>query len=165
MGGSSLKRIFFWQKKKKNSPLNRAWKHLRRALPNKKHKKKKKSILPLDKVNLNNLRKKQHSQKRSSLTTDKKELLKRLSLGNRRKESIQAEPKDGGGLGKIGVQIKKKFSQESAEVVPPSVSLEETEEEKEETSGKTARRVSKKKLSDVIKSLCPGGSKAGRQLN
>ncbi|KAF3687952.1 hypothetical protein EXN66_Car003624 [Channa argus] len=162
MGGSSFKRIFLWRKKKKKSPLNKAWKHLRRALPSKKPKKK--SLLPLDKVNRNNLRKKKPSQKRSSLTTDKKApiSLKTLSLGNVRKDSIQTAPpteeKDGGGLGKIGEQIKKKFSKESTKVVP--VSLKETKEDKEEISGKAETRVPKKKLNDILKSIRPTGSKA-----
>ncbi len=114
MGGSSSKRSFFWQKKK-TSPTKKAWSQLRRALRNKKHKRK--SILSLDKLKLDNLRREKHSLKRFSLPTDKKEatLLKRLSLGNIRKGSIQTAPpgrkeKDGGGPGKVREQKKRKFS-------------------------------------------------------
>lgn len=114
MGGSSSKQTFPWQKKKK-SPLNKAWSQLRGALPNKKRKKK--SGLSLNKLNLNNQRK--PSQKRFSLSADKKEplSLKRFSLGNIRKESIppassERKEKDDGGLGRLGEQIKRKFSQE-----------------------------------------------------
>lgn len=76
MGASSSKRHFFWQKKK--SPLERAWGHLKGALPTKKSKRK--SIL--EKLKPRNL-KKTKSKKRFS-RTDKKEteLFKRLSLGN-----------------------------------------------------------------------------------
>lgn len=93
MGGSSSKRTFFWQKKKK-SPLNKAWSHLKGALPNKKRRKKKGV---LDKLNLDNLKREKHSQKRFSLPTEKKEpvLLKRFSLGNTRKESLQKTSQGG----------------------------------------------------------------------
>lgn len=85
MGGSSSKTTFFWQKKKK-SPTSRAWRKLRRALPD--TKRKRKSIPSLDKLKLDNLRREMHSQKRFSLPTVRKEpiWLKRLSLGNVRKE-------------------------------------------------------------------------------
>lgn len=116
MGGSSSKRSFFWQKKKK-SPVKKAWSRLRGALPYKKHRKK--SILSLDKLKLDNLKREKHSQKRFSLPADKKEAvsLKRLSLGNIRKGSIQPastgrKDKDGGGLGNVGEQIKRTFSQQ-----------------------------------------------------
>lgn len=115
MGGSSSKTSFFGKKKKKKSPLNKAWSELKGALPNKKSKKKKKNIL--DKLNLDNLKREKHSQKRFSLPTDKKEpiSLKRLSLGNLRKGSTPtASPgrkeKDGGGLEKAGEQMKRKLS-------------------------------------------------------
>lgn len=103
MGGTSSKRTFFWQRKKK-SPLNKAWSRLKRVLPSKKRKKKKKSVL--EKLNLDNLRKEQHSQKRFSLPTDKKEplSLKRFSLGNTRRESIQ----DGGGLRRFSLPPSRK---------------------------------------------------------
>lgn len=100
MGGSSSKQTFFWQKKKK-SPLNKAWCRLKRGLPSKKSKKKK-SVL--EKLNLNNLKKEQHSQKRFSLPMDKKEPLKRFSLGNIRRESVQ----DGGGLRRFSVPPSRK---------------------------------------------------------
>lgn len=116
MGGSSSKRTFFWQKKKK-SPLSKAWSQLRGALPSKKRKRK--SILSLDKLKLDNLKREMHSQKRFSLPTDKKEpiSLRRLSLGNMRKGPIQTasqgrKERDGGGLGKVGEQIKRRFSEE-----------------------------------------------------
>lgn len=107
MGGSSSKRSFPWQKKKKKSPLDKARSQLRGALPF--QKRKKKSVMSLNKLNLDNLKKKERpSQKRFSLSADKKEStpLKRFSLGNTRKE------KDGGGLGKVGEQIKRKLSQD-----------------------------------------------------
>lgn len=117
MGGSSSKTSFFGKKKKKKkSPLNKAWGELKGALPNKKSKKKKKKNI-LDKLNLDNLKREKHSQKRFSLPTDKKEpiSLKRLSLGNLRKGSTPtASPgrkeKDGGGLEKAGEQMKRKLS-------------------------------------------------------
>ncbi len=155
MGGSSSKGSFFWQKKKK-SPLDKAWSHLRGALPNKKHqKKKKKSILLLDK-----LKRKKHSQKRFSLSTDKKEptSLKRFSLGNTRKESIQTV--DGGGLGKVGEQIKRKLSLEpkkgfstQQEVVSPSVNPKSTKEE-DGTNG-LKNGVTKKRLDEFMRSIRP----------
>ncbi|TMS23300.1 hypothetical protein E3U43_008606 [Larimichthys crocea] len=112
MGGSSSKRTFLWQKKKK-SPVEKAWCQLKGALPSKKRRKK--SVLSLDKLKLDNLKKEKHSQKRFSLSTDKKEpiSLKRLSLGNIRKGSIQSHlspgrnEKEGGGLGKVGKQKKR----------------------------------------------------------
>ncbi|CAJ1053879.1 hypothetical protein E3U43_008606 [Xyrichtys novacula] len=110
MGGSSSKKTFPWQRKKK-SPLNKAWSSLKGALPSKKRKKKKKKGV-LEKLNLDNLRKDKHSQKRFSLPTDKKEPIsqKRFSLGNIRKESIQKTSpggkEDGGGLG-WGEQMEK----------------------------------------------------------
>lgn len=116
MGGSSSKRSFLSWPKKKKSPMRKAWSQLRGALPYKKRRKK--SILSLDKLKLDNLKREKNSQKRFSLPTDKKEAisLKRLSLGNTRKGSIQtASPgrkeRDGGGLGKIGEQIKRTFPQ------------------------------------------------------
>ncbi|GLD59542.1 uncharacterized protein AKAME5_002387900 [Lates japonicus] len=175
MGGSSSKRTFFWQKKKK-SPLNKAWNQLQGALPNKKRKRK--SILSLDKLNLDNLRKEKHSQKRFSLPTDKKEpiSLKRFSLGNIRKESAQTalpgkKEKDGGGLGKVGEQIKRKFSQEpkrqlstQQEVVPPSVNMKQRKEENETNDPKNGTKVSKKKLSEFMTSIRQTGAKANGQI-
>lgn len=148
MGGSSIKRIFLGQKKKKRSPLNKAWKDLKRALPKEKHKKK--GFPSLKK------KKKKNSQKRFSLT-DKKETfsLKRFSLGNKRKESAQAaspEKKSNGGvLGKISVSIKKKVSQDS----PKGLSVkQEADSPKPE--------VPKKTLSEILKSVRPVGSKANQ---
>lgn len=111
MGGSSSKRTFFWQEKKK-SPVRTAWSQLKGALPHKKRsRRRKKSVFSLDRLNLDNLKKEKHSQKRFSLPTDKKEpvSLKRFSLGNMKKESIQItkRERDGGGLGKIGEQIRR----------------------------------------------------------
>ncbi|KAL7404465.1 hypothetical protein ABVT39_015118 [Epinephelus coioides] len=112
MGGSSSKTHFIWKKKKK-SPLNKAWRQLKGALPNKKRKKKK---LPraLDKLKLDNLKKKKHPQRKFSLPTDKKEFTssKRVSLGNMRKESTTSlgRKEDRGGLGNVGEQIKKRLS-------------------------------------------------------
>ena len=122
MGGSSSKEsTFFWQKekkkKKKESPLNKAWSQLSGAVPNKR--KKKKSIVSLDILNTDNLKKGKRSRwkKRLSLTADKKEpiSLRKLSLGNTRKLSgpslsLGKKEKDGGGLGKVGEQIKRKLS-------------------------------------------------------
>lgn len=92
MGASSSKRAFFWQKKK--SPLERAWGHLKGALPNKKSKRK--SIL--EKLKPGNP-KKNKSKKRFSLTDKKEpELFKRFSLGNIKKgvrESSVKEEKRG----------------------------------------------------------------------
>lgn len=119
MGGSSSKKTFIWQKKKKKSPLNNVWSQLTEALPNKKRKK---SKLSLDNLNLDKLRREKRSQKTFSLSIDKKEQkhslkfslskdkneqnlsqkkfsvstdkkepisLKILSLGNTKKESTQ----------------------------------------------------------------------------
>lgn len=172
MGGSAFKRIFFW--KKKRSPLNKAWRKMRRALPSKKRKKK--SILSLDKLNLDNQRKK-NSQKTQTQTTGKKQpkSLKRLSLGNMRKESTEtASPekkKDGGALGKIRERIKRKISRESKkglsnkqENVPHTVNLEETKEQNEPNSPKNEEKVPKKKLKKIMKSIRPTGSKANGEL-
>lgn len=96
MGGSSSKTHFIWKKKKK-SPLKKAWRQLKGALP---HKKRKKKIpLSLDKLSLDNLKRKKRPQRKFSLPTDKKEFIssKRLSLGNMRKENV-------------GEQIKKRLS-------------------------------------------------------
>lgn len=152
MGGSSSKKTCIWQKKKKESPLDKAWSQLRGALPNKKRKKK--SVLSLNKLNLDNLKKEKHSQKRFSLSTDKKEpiSLKRLSLGNTRKESVQAaspgrKEKDRGGLEKVGEQIKRKFSQDpKKEDATPSVKLKGRKEENETSGLKNLVKVSKKKV-------------------
>lgn len=79
MGASSSKRAFFWQKKK--SRLERAWDHLKGALPTKKSKRKR----ILEKLRPGNL-KKTKSKKRFSLTDKKEtELFKRFSLGNIKK--------------------------------------------------------------------------------
>lgn len=92
MGASSSKRAFFWQRKK--SPLERAWGHLKGALPNKKSKRK--SIL--EKLKPGNP-KKNKSKKKFSLTDKKElELFKRFSLGNIKKgvrESSAKEEKRG----------------------------------------------------------------------
>lgn len=79
MGASSSKRTFFWQKKK--SPVERAWSHLKGALPNKKSKRKR----LLEKLKPGNL--KENKVKKKFSLTDKKEpeLLKRFSLGNIKK--------------------------------------------------------------------------------
>lgn len=79
MGASSSKRTFFWQKKK--SPVERAWSHLKGALPNKKSKRKR----LLEKLKPGNL-KENKFKKRFSLTDKKEpELFKRFSLGNIKK--------------------------------------------------------------------------------
>lgn len=165
MGGSSFKRILFWKKKKK-SPLDRAWKQMRRALPNKKRKKKK-TILSLDK-----LRKKKHSQKNASQTTDKKEpgLLTRLSVGNLKKESTEAAPptkKDVGALEKIRGQIKGKISHGSTK--GPSTKQEDDrlsvnrEETKGENQAERDKEAPKKTLKELMRSIRPTGSKANRE--
>lgn len=154
MGGSSSKR-FFWQKKK--SPVEKAWSQLTGALPIKKRKRRK-SVLSLDKLKKD----KKHSQKRFSLQTDKKEPtpLKRLSVGNARKESVQAA--DGGGLGKVGEQIKRRFSQDPKkginthqEVVCPSVNLKSKKEENETNGQKNGAKESKKRLDEFVRSIRP----------
>ncbi|XP_054599615.1 nucleolar protein 58 [Nothobranchius furzeri] len=129
MGGSSLKKVFIWKRKKKNkSPLNKAFKQLKRALPKKKTKRKG----LLEKLNL-----KKDKQKKS----DKKKAAKRkgLSLGLLRKESAPSasdgkKEKDRDGLGRVGEKIRKKLSLEnkkepSAETQagPEAVNLKETE--------------------------------------
>lgn len=87
MGASSSKRAFFWQKK---SPLERAWGHLKGALPNKKRKRK--SIL--EKLKPGNM-KKNKFKKRFSLTDKKEpELLKRFSLGNLKKGVRESRGKE-----------------------------------------------------------------------
>lgn len=111
MGGSSSKTHFIWKKKKK-SPLNKAWRQLKGVLPNKKRKKK----IPraLDKLNLDNLKKKKRPQRKFSLPTEKREFTssKRVSLVNMRKESTTSlgRKEDRGGLGNVGEQIKKRLS-------------------------------------------------------
>lgn len=160
MGGSSFKRILFW-KKKKTSPLEKAWKQMRRALPNKKQKKKR--ILSLDKLR----RKKKHSQKNVSQTIDQKEpgLLTRLSLGSIKKESTETAPptkKDVGALEKIREHIKGKTSQDSTKGVSAkreddSVNQEET---KGENGAKNKEKVPKKTLKGLMKSIRPTGPKA-----
>eukprot|EP00064_Thunnus_orientalis_P012406 superscaffoldBa00001899_g12441 len=123
MGGSSSKSTFFWQKKKK-SPLNKTWSQLRGALPNKR---KKKNILSLDRLSLDSMRRKK--KRKLSLTADKKEpiSLRRFSLGNTRKGSVRSvslgKKKDGGGLGKIGGQIKRKLSQDHKKGINKRLSL------------------------------------------
>lgn len=79
MGASSSRRTFFWQKKK--SPVERAWSHLKGALPNKKSKRKR----LLEKLKPGNL-KENKFKKRFSLTDKKEpELFKKFSLGNIKK--------------------------------------------------------------------------------
>lgn len=78
MGTSSSKRAFFWQKKK--SPLERAWGHLKGALPNKKRKRQ--SIL--EKLKPGNP-KKNNFKKMFSKTDKEPERFKRLSLANIKK--------------------------------------------------------------------------------
>ena len=106
MGGSSSKRIFFWQKKK--SPAARAWSQLRRALPIKKRRKRR----FLDNLKLDNLRREKQSQRRFSLSDKKDPNVKRLSLVNIKKSLAEnvspGREKDGGGL------MKKKVPQEPA---------------------------------------------------
>uniref|UniRef100_H3BW07 Uncharacterized protein n=1 Tax=Tetraodon nigroviridis TaxID=99883 RepID=H3BW07_TETNG len=78
MGASSSKRAFFWQKK---SPLERAWGHVKGALPNRRSRRK--SILEKLKPGKP---KKSKLKKRFSLTDKKEpELFKRFSLGNLKK--------------------------------------------------------------------------------
>lgn len=114
MGGSSSKQTFFWQRRKK-SPLKRAWTQLKGALPN--QKRRKKSVLSLDKLRLDNVRKGKNTKRRFSLS-DKSEptLLKRLSLGNTKKVStdklLPQKDKDRGGLRKVGELMKRKNSKE-----------------------------------------------------
>lgn len=88
MGASSSKRTFFWQKKK--SPVERAWSHLKGALPNKKSKRKR----LLEKLKPGNL-KENKFKKRCSLTDKKEpELFKRFSLGNLKKGVRGSEGKE-----------------------------------------------------------------------
>lgn len=154
MGGSSSKRIFFWPKKKQ-SPLKKACGQLKRVLP---HKKRKNHLLgqTLDKLSMKKLRKDKHSKKRPSLKKVPTSL-KRLSLGNTRKESSQNESpgrkeKDKGGLERVGEQIKRKFSKDQkkelntqADTVPLS----------EENDQKSEAKMPKKKLTEIIRSIRP----------
>lgn len=111
MGGSSSKRTFIWQKKKKKSPVDNALSHLKGALPGKKRKKKSKVFLK--KLHLDKLQRKKRSQKKFSLSA-----VKRLSVGHTRKGSTHSaspgrkedDGGGGGGLGNIGEKMKKKFS-------------------------------------------------------
>lgn len=125
MGASSSKRTFFWQKKKK-SPVEKAWGQLRGALPSQKRKKKKKSILPLDKLKLDQLRKERHLKKRFSLSAKNEPIIpKRLSVGNLRKGSIKpaGKEKDGRGLEEVGEQIKRRFSSQPEPLKLEKISL------------------------------------------
>lgn len=118
MGASSSKRTFFWQKKK--SPIEKAWGQLKGALPSQKRKKKK-SILPLDKLKLDKLRQEKHFKKRFSLSAKNEPIIpKRLSVGNLRKGSIKTagKEKDGGGLEEVGAQIKRTFFQKTSQPEP-----------------------------------------------
>lgn len=87
MGGFSSKTSFFGRRKKQ-STMSRAWKGLKGALPHKKRKKR--NILSLDRLSLDNLKR---EQRRFSLPTNQKERIpmKRFSLGEIKKEpqSIQ----------------------------------------------------------------------------
>lgn len=95
--------------------MERAWTQLKGALPN--QKRRKKSVLSLDKLRLHNTRKGKNSTRRFSLS-DKSEptLLKRLSLGNIKKASTEKlspqRDKDRGGLGKVGELMKRKNSKD-----------------------------------------------------
>ncbi|KAK5621574.1 hypothetical protein CRENBAI_000313 [Crenichthys baileyi] len=147
MDGSSLRKVFFWKKKKK-SPLNKAFKQLKRALP-KNRKIKKTSILK--KLHLDSLKNKdKNSQKRISLIRDKKapKSLKILSLGKEKKQSdpntSEERKNDREGLGRVGNKIKKRFSQENKKDLsaePEIAPLKETNE------GKTSLQ----KLKDIMK--------------
>lgn len=150
MGDSSLKKIFFWKKKKK-SPFSNAFKDLKRALPKKKRKKsKKKSILK--QLHLENLKKDKKPKKKfasTPLTRDKKapKSTKILSLGKERKESNASEgqkQKDREGLGRVGDKIKKTFSPENKKelsVEPEVAPLKEMHDGK----------ISLQKLKDIMK--------------
>lgn len=114
MGGSPSKQTFFWQRRKK-SPLKRAWTQLKGALPN--QKRRRKSVLSLDKLRLHNVRKGKNSKRRFSLSNKSEPtLLKRLSLGNIKKVSTEKlspqRDKDRGGLGKVGELMKRKNSKD-----------------------------------------------------
>ncbi|KAF0037082.1 hypothetical protein F2P81_009956 [Scophthalmus maximus] len=153
MGGSSSRSTPFGKKKKTTTtpPLKRAWSELTGALPQKngrkkkkkkkkEEEKKKKRSLSLDKLNLDNLRKRKSSSRRFSLPTDKKEARKRFSLadvGERLSQKKDKKKKDGGGLGKVGEQIKMRFPQgnkkelsSKQEVLPPFVNWKETKGKK-----------------------------------
>lgn len=79
MGASSSKRTFFWQKKK--SPVERAWNHLKGALPNKKTKRKR----LLEKLRPGNLKENKFKKRFSQTDQKEPELFKRFSLGNIKK--------------------------------------------------------------------------------
>lgn len=131
MGGTSFKSVFSLKKKK--SPLTKAFSNLKRALPKKKSKRK--SIMQ-------KLKLKEDKKRRFSLATEKKPStpLKRLSLGNIRKDSLKnasagRKEKDGGGLGRVREQIKKKFSKENKGAQGSPVSpMAEKEEKMSKTS-------------------------------
>lgn len=159
MGGSSLKKAMFWKKKKK-SPLNKAFSEIKKALPKKK--KKRKSIFQ-------KLKKDKQSKKKFSLTKDKKStspLLKKLSLGHKRKESLDSasgdrKEKDKGGLGRVGEQIKKKFSPENQKETKTQEQVSPIENSKEDTD-KTFKM---KKLKDVMSFSRTAGAKENRKLS
>lgn len=82
MGGAPSKKSFFLKKKKK-TPLKRAWSDLKGALSNKKRKK----GTVLDKMNLNNLKKGKGPHGGGSLSGAKK----RFSFDNMKKKLIRSD--------------------------------------------------------------------------
>lgn len=149
MGGSSLKSFFFWKKKK--SPLQKAFSQVKSTLP----KRKSKGIL--EKLNSNKRKKDNHFKKRFSLTKDKKDKkastpLKRLSLANIRKDSLQnasagRKEKDRVGLGQVREQIKNTFSKKNKELSAPTEVLPSPANPNAENEDK----MSKKKLKEIMK--------------
>lgn len=91
--------------------MKRAWTQLKGALPN--QKRRKTSVLSLDKLRLHNVKKGKNSKRRFSLSNKSEPtLLKRLSLGNITKPPQR--DKDRGGLGKVGELMKRKSSKDPA---------------------------------------------------
>lgn len=160
MGGSSSKRIFF-RHKKKQSPLKKARSQLKRVLP---HKKRKKHSLgqTFDKLSIKKSRKDKHSKKKPSQKKAPTSL-KRLSLGNTRKEPSQNESpgrkeKDKGGLERVGEQIKRKFSKDQSKELSTQTDTVPLSEEKKANDQKSEAKVPKKKLSDIIRSIRPAAN-------
>ncbi|KAF6720136.1 hypothetical protein FQA47_023420 [Oryzias melastigma] len=156
MGGSSLKKAMFWKKKKK-SPLNKAFSEIKKVLPKKK--KRRKSIFQ-----------KKDKQKKFSLTKGKKSSqppplwLKKLTLGDKRKESLDSasgERKEKDKLGRVGEQIRKKLSPENQKELKTQAHVPPLENSKEDTD----KTFKVKKLKDIMRSNRTTEPKETRKLS
>lgn len=146
-----MKKIF---RRKKKSPLKKAWKEMKKALPTKKRKKRSSQLL--DRLGL---RKRKDSQKEKEPKT-----LRRLFTVKREpsEDRTPAEKDHEGALGKFRERIKSKVRRHPprAEDAAAPVSLEETPEPDGAGSGpRPEEKDPKRKLKQILKSIRPSRSR------